>query len=165
MTEATTTNEEPSSTMSKEDTAFFVKTIWEALLIPSWTKDDLIELGKAVFAKVALAKLDNQRFERLLPFLVKISEILADRILAHFVEKSESEKTALKDKYETQITTLKEKHKQEIVALKASVEALRTSNPTATPLQEAKPEPTLTSLITGSQEDTGDKPSPEPDNG
>ena len=35
------------NTMSKEDTAFFVKTLWEALLKPDWARGDLGEMAAA----------------------------------------------------------------------------------------------------------------------
>jgi hypothetical protein len=90
MTEPKTTCEDPSFNLSKEDTAFFIRNLWEALITPTWTRDDIIELGKAVFAKVPLSKLDDKRFDQLLPYLTKMSENLALKIHARLMSEQEA---------------------------------------------------------------------------
>jgi len=57
-----------------------IKTFWAALTRPNWTSDDLIALGKAVYAKQPLAALDEAVFQRIFPHLQSIGTDL----LAHF---------------------------------------------------------------------------------
>ena len=57
-----------------------IRTLWETLLAPNWTKDDLIDLGKAIFAKTPLKRFDPVKFDRLFPHLVKITEALESKI-------------------------------------------------------------------------------------
>ena len=83
------TSQDIPFTLSKEDTAFFIRNLWEAVLAPAWTKDDIIEFGKAVFAKVPLSKIDDKRFDLLLPYLTKMSETLAQKLHARIVEEHE----------------------------------------------------------------------------
>lgn len=90
MTEPKPTCEDPSFRLSKEDTAFFIRNLWEALITPTWTRDDIIELGKAVFAKVPLSKLDDKRFNQLLPYLTKMSENLALKIHSHILDEQDA---------------------------------------------------------------------------
>ena len=40
--------------LSKEEQAFLMKALWEALQMPPWNRDDLIDLGKLIFAKKSL---------------------------------------------------------------------------------------------------------------
>jgi hypothetical protein len=67
-------------TLSRDEVAGLIKMMWTALLAPDWTKDDLIDLGKTVFAKVSLAKIDDKLYMRLLPQLVKIAESLGLKV-------------------------------------------------------------------------------------
>jgi hypothetical protein len=89
MTEPKPTREEPF-TLTREDTAFFIRNLWEALITPTWTRDDIIELGKSVFAKIPLSKLDDKKFNQLLPYLTKMSECLARKIHAHIIDEQEA---------------------------------------------------------------------------
>jgi hypothetical protein len=74
-----------SRTLTQEDIAFYAKNIWNALLEPDWKYDDLVELGKAVYAKIPLNKMDDKKFNRLFPLLVKISQFLGEQIQAKLV--------------------------------------------------------------------------------
>jgi hypothetical protein len=67
--------------LSREESAFFIKTIWEALLAPAWTRDDLIELGKVIFAKIPLNRLPDQQFSKLLPYLQTMANTMGKKIL------------------------------------------------------------------------------------
>ena len=69
--------------LTKEERAFLVKNLWEALQVPSWTKDDLIELGKAIFAKKTLREMgvDEKLFARLFPLLIKIADHLGEKLV------------------------------------------------------------------------------------
>ena len=68
------------SKMSREDTAFYIRAMWTALLTPKWLRDDLIELGKAVFAKEALGSMDDTLFARLIPHLTEMANILGAQV-------------------------------------------------------------------------------------
>jgi prefoldin subunit 5 len=70
----------PAPTLTKEDLAFVMNGVWNALLVPDWGREDLIQLGMAVFAKTQLKDLDDKKFTRLFPHLVKISESLGELI-------------------------------------------------------------------------------------
>jgi hypothetical protein len=71
---------------SKEETAFYIKAFWDAMLAPKWLRDDLIELGKAVYAKEPLATLDDALFARLMPHLVEMANVLGAQIAKKFLE-------------------------------------------------------------------------------
>lgn len=63
--------------LTKEDLAFFIKSLWSALLAPSWTRDGIIDFGKSVFAKTSLSALDDKKFGQLLPQLTTMAESMA----------------------------------------------------------------------------------------
>jgi hypothetical protein len=71
----------PTEPLSKEETAFLIRSFWEALLGPAWLKDDLIALGKLVFAKVRIRDIDPEMFQRLLPHLTAIANSLGPKVL------------------------------------------------------------------------------------
>lgn len=86
-----TGNEE--SSLTKEEKAFLIKALWKALQSPSWTKDNLIELGKAIFAKQTLKEMPDARFEIIYPKLVSIAESLGVQLAeqAASMQKKEDE--------------------------------------------------------------------------
>ena len=67
-------------TLSKEELAYLIKIVWEALQAPSWSRDDLIEFGKAIFGKTPLKELDPKKFNQLFPFLKSIAEHLGIKL-------------------------------------------------------------------------------------
>jgi hypothetical protein len=67
------------SALSNKNKAKIIRAHWKAMLEPPWTSDDLIDLGKALFAKTKLedlARQDEAKFNRLLPLLDKMAECL-----------------------------------------------------------------------------------------
>lgn len=69
--------------ISKEELAWLIKAIVESLEIPDWTKDDLIEFGKMIWAKTSLkilAERDEKLFSRLFPLLAKVATHLGTKI-------------------------------------------------------------------------------------
>jgi hypothetical protein len=64
----------------RETRARNIRAVWEALLAPDWTKDDLINLGKAIFARTPLKRFDPDKFDRILPHLDKATEVLEAKI-------------------------------------------------------------------------------------
>jgi hypothetical protein len=71
-------------TLSKEEQAFLMKALWESLQVPSWNRDDLIDLGKLIFAKKSLKEIasqDEKKFARLFPHLVAMVNHLGAKIM------------------------------------------------------------------------------------
>lgn len=66
--------------MSREDIAFYIRAMWTALLTPKWLRDDLINLGKAVFAKEALASMDDALFAKMIPHLTEMATVLGSQV-------------------------------------------------------------------------------------
>jgi hypothetical protein len=75
-----TTGENEDMNLSKEEKAFLIKALWESLQAPAWTKDDLIEFGKAIFAKKSLKKMDDKTFVQILPFLEAVTVAFGKRL-------------------------------------------------------------------------------------
>ena len=73
-------NEPKHETLTREEQAFLIKVQWEALQAPSWTRDDIIEFGKAIYAKTALKDLDPKKFNQLFPFLKQITDHLGIKL-------------------------------------------------------------------------------------
>jgi hypothetical protein len=80
MSDSTPPTEQP---LSKEETALLIRSLWEALLEPPWLRNDLIDFGKLVFAKVPLKEIDPAVFAKLLPHLTTIARSLGKKILQH----------------------------------------------------------------------------------
>lgn len=77
---ATEAKKSEESVLNKEEKAFLMKALWKALQSPTWTKDDLIEFGKAIFSKLTLGKMSEKTFDRILPFLSKITDSLGQQL-------------------------------------------------------------------------------------
>jgi hypothetical protein len=75
-----TMTEQKHESLSREEQAFLIKILWEALLIPPWSRDDLIEFGKAIFGKTPLKDLDPKKFNQLFPFLKQITDHLGIKL-------------------------------------------------------------------------------------
>ena len=70
-------------TLTKEELAWLIKALVESLEIPDWTKDDLIEFGKMIWAKTslkALAERNEKLFSRLFPLLANVATHLGTKI-------------------------------------------------------------------------------------
>ena len=66
--------------LSREEQAFLIKILWESLQAPPWSRDDLIEFGKAIFGKTPLKDLDPKKFNQLFPFLKQITDNLGIKL-------------------------------------------------------------------------------------
>lgn len=76
-----TDSDKTDDVLSNEEKALLMKSIWKALLAPNWTKDDLIALGKLIFAKTPLSKIpDREYFDMVQPQLLKVAEALSRQI-------------------------------------------------------------------------------------
>ena len=71
---------ENKQAMSTEDKAFLIKALWKALQEPTWTKNDLIAFGMAIFSKHTLGKMPEKTFEVIYPFLTTIAESLGEQL-------------------------------------------------------------------------------------
>jgi hypothetical protein len=58
---------------TKEEIANRIRTLWSALIVPKWTYDELVALGKMVYSKIALAKIDPDVMKLLLPKLTQVA--------------------------------------------------------------------------------------------
>ena len=72
--------EQKHESLSREEQAFLIKILWESLQAPPWSRDDLIEFGKAIFGKTPLKDLDPKKFDRLFPFLKQITDSLGTKL-------------------------------------------------------------------------------------
>src|SRR5271157_3837954 len=96
----------PTPKMSKEDIAFYIRSIWESLLKPDWERSDLIDLGMAIFAKTPLSRLDPKKFSKLLPFLSAMAEELGKKTREHMMTEFETYvKKAMADQKSTLVTS------------------------------------------------------------
>ena len=77
---------QPSS-LSREETAYYIRTMWDSLLKPNWPKDDLIDLGMAVFTKTTLAKIDQRKLGKLLPNLSIAAEWFGQQTASRFAKR------------------------------------------------------------------------------
>jgi hypothetical protein len=71
---------DPSPPLTREEQSFLIKILWESLQSPSWSKDDLITFGLAIFGKTPLKDLDPKKFDKLFPFLVQITTQLGAKL-------------------------------------------------------------------------------------
>ena len=72
--------EQKHESLSREEQAFLIKILWESLQAPPWSRDDLIEFGKAIFGKTPLKDLDPKKFNQLFPFLKLITDNLGIKL-------------------------------------------------------------------------------------
>jgi len=74
-------------TLSREEIAYYIRTMWDADLKPDWKTDDLIDLGMAVFTKTTLAKIDQKKLGKLLPCLSIAAETFGQQVATKFATK------------------------------------------------------------------------------
>jgi hypothetical protein len=60
----------------KLEQAAAIRKLWKALILPKWTKDDLIDFGKAIFSKVDLKDMPEKTLVKVLPFLKTVADEL-----------------------------------------------------------------------------------------
>lgn len=66
--------------MTKEEKKFLMLALWDALIAPKWTKDDLIDFGKAIFSKKLFKDMTDAEFNKVFPFLNSITITLGKRL-------------------------------------------------------------------------------------
>ena len=70
------------SGMTKEEKKFLMRSLWDALAVPKWTKDSLVDFGTAIFAKKSLKDMDDKTFNKIFPFLNAVTTELGSRLQA-----------------------------------------------------------------------------------
>ena len=78
----------PSDEMTTEEKSFLMKALWASLIEPKWTKDDLIDFGKAIFAKKGFKEMSDAEFAKVFPFLTQITANLGKRLMEKKTELS-----------------------------------------------------------------------------
>lgn len=68
--------------LSNEEMKFLIKALWASLQSPLWTKDSLVDFGKAIFSKKTLKEMEDAVFEKVYPYLKKIAIELGARLAA-----------------------------------------------------------------------------------
>lgn len=61
---------------SKEILSHLIRSLYTALSMPNWTREDLISLGQVIYNKTPLAQIDEHLFDRLLPHLSVVAQHL-----------------------------------------------------------------------------------------
>jgi hypothetical protein len=74
--------------LTKQEKKTLMRALWSALLEPKWTKDDLIDFGKAIFAKKSLREMDDKVFEQIFPFLDEITASLGRKLQIAAIEEA-----------------------------------------------------------------------------
>ena len=67
-------------TLSTEELKTIIGIVWEALQEPRWNKDDLIDLGKCIYAKTPLKSMDEKLFNRLFPHVTAIARSIGTNL-------------------------------------------------------------------------------------
>jgi hypothetical protein len=61
------------ASLSREESAFFMRSFWTAIEAPNWPRSHLIEFGQLAHAKTPLAKFNESQLSALLPHLRTIA--------------------------------------------------------------------------------------------
>jgi hypothetical protein len=142
--------DDQSPAMSKEDIAYFIRTMWESLLKPNWPRADLIDLGMAIFTKTPLSKMDQEKLGKLLPNLAIVAEHFGKQVAAKF-----------STEFDAFLQVQAEAHKAEALkAEKHRAEALKVAS-IAPPLHVV-PEATTISAAEEPAEQTVEQPAEPP---
>jgi hypothetical protein len=94
--------------MSKEDIAYFIRAIWSALLIPNWERADLIDLGMAIFTKTTLAKMEQKKLGKLLPYLSTVAEHFGKQVRLKFSSEYDAFLKAVEASQQSELAIAKE---------------------------------------------------------
>jgi len=69
--------------LSKEEVAYLMRAVWEALRAPKWGKSnrkDLEKLGLALLEDKSLKELDDSLYDRIAPHLVVVATALGETL-------------------------------------------------------------------------------------
>jgi len=92
-TDAKTAEAPATNEMTVEEKKFLMISLWESLIEPKWTKDNLIDFGTAIFAKKRLAEMSDGEFSKVFPFLNTVTVALGTKMVAKQREIENAEKT------------------------------------------------------------------------
>jgi hypothetical protein len=95
--EETNNVDEEQPEMTAEEKKFLITALWESLIVQKWTKDTLIDFGKAIFSKKKFKDMSDKEFERSYPFTKNIAVELGKKLVQ---KKSEVAKTETKTEVE-----------------------------------------------------------------
>ena len=112
-------SDEKISALSKSDTAFFIRAVYDSLIVPDWNRGDVIDLGSNILKKVPLASFGDKLLGRLLPSLTRAAESLHDRMTSWLAEQHRQ----LISEYE-QVTNERDKLAADFAALSRNHHAL-----------------------------------------
>jgi len=62
--------------ITDEETLVLTKKLWAALQAPNWDRESLIELGRLIYLKTPIEKIDGKLFDKLGPSIVRIARTL-----------------------------------------------------------------------------------------
>lgn len=71
----------PAGEMTAEEKKFLMLSLWDALVVPKWTKDNLIDFGMAIFSKKPLKDMSDKEFAKVFPFLKEITVELGKKLV------------------------------------------------------------------------------------
>lgn len=71
-----------TAALTAEEKKILMKALWASLQAPTWTKDNLIDFGKAIHSKKSLKELDDKVFDKIFPFLEKVTITLSEKLHA-----------------------------------------------------------------------------------
>jgi hypothetical protein len=83
---------EPEAPVSREETAWLMRTFWKSLQAPNWAiqnQKDLEKLGEAIFSGKELKELGNKLLDRIFPHLVTVTNYLGAALAAKAEENDE----------------------------------------------------------------------------
>lgn len=147
-------SESPSETivpvLNREEIAYFIRTMWDALLRPNWERGDLIDLGMAVFTKTTLAKMDQKKLGRLLPSLSMAAEYFGQQVTTKFSAKFDGILKAMEadraSKEQPLVTATSEQTPSTSEDIEAPVTQTQTNE--QTPADQTSLEPTTAEEVT-----------------
>ena len=73
--------------LSKEKRAWLIRSTWEALLCPNWTRNIILKFGESIKDKKPLKDMEETDFNLIFPFLTQV----ADKLGATIIQASEIE--------------------------------------------------------------------------
>jgi hypothetical protein len=81
-------------TLTKEEIAHLIRTLWSSLQAPAWThknRRDLEKLGEAIFSGKSLKDLDDTLYDRIFPHLVTVATHLGNVLRTTSPEKTRTD--------------------------------------------------------------------------
>jgi len=80
----------PELTLTRDESAFFMKAFWKALVAPKWPRGLIIELGKLVHARKPLTAFSQEELGAFLPNLRVMANTFGETLLEQIGQKPRS---------------------------------------------------------------------------